>query len=100
MSLQSLRRLARALRPETKPTRRQTLLTKPESARVIGENFYGRPPAISKNVQTTRESIGPKRFFANAREAVYPFSKIDRCHRHQNAHLGSNLEIESSRFPD
>ncbi|HVI10857.1 MAG TPA: hypothetical protein VND65_21410 [Candidatus Binatia bacterium] len=65
VGLQSLGRLAGALRPETKPTRRQTLLAKPKSPRVIRENFYGRPAAISENEQAAGKSIGLEGFFAN-----------------------------------
>src|SRR5437016_13799628 len=66
VGFQSLGRLTRTLGPETKATRRQAPLAKPETSGVIGKDFYGRPPAISKNEQTAGKGVGSQRFFANA----------------------------------
>src|SRR5208283_2072956 len=66
VGFQNLRRLRRALRPETKPACRQAHQAKPKSPGVIDEYFYGRPSAISKNEQTAGKSIRLQRLLADA----------------------------------
>src|SRR5437773_1769362 len=96
VGFQNLRCLRRALRPETKPAGRQALLAKPKSPGVIDEYFYGRPSAISKNEQTAGKSIGLQRLLADAHQTVNSISKIDRLHRHQDAHLGNDLNHDAA----
>src|SRR6266576_3368828 len=63
---------------------------------VIDEYFYGRPSAVSKNEQTAGESIGLERLLADAHQTVDSISKIDRLHRHQDAHLGNDLNHDAA----
>ena len=88
-----------SLGPPTEPPFRQPLLAQPVALAIIHEHFEGGPPAVAEQEEAAAERIGLQHCFAYPGKAVYPFSEVDRIDRHQDPHLGRDLDhlLQNSR---
>src|SRR5208283_6069721 len=81
-----------AARPPDKATLRQPFLRQPEPLPVIDQDADRRPPPTAEDKQTTRERIGLQFLLAQLGERIDALSSIHGFDRHQNAHLGRDLD--------
>jgi hypothetical protein len=89
--LQHPRRLVSA-RPPHKASLRQPLLRQPESLSVIHQDADRCPSPAAKHKQAAGERIGLQFLLTQLCQRVDALSSVHGFDRHQNAHLGSDLD--------
>lgn len=79
-------------RPEPEPPRRETLLTKPEALAVVDQYLHRLAPTIAENKYGAGHGVGMEFLAADPAQPVDAAAEIRRLDRHQNAHVGGELD--------
>jgi len=81
-----------SLWPPTESTFTKAFLAEPKPLTVINEGLQRCGRLIAKDEHTTREGIFSEHLTANATKAIDAFPEVLRLHRHQQSHLGCDLD--------
>src|ERR1700722_4581968 len=83
-------------RPPHKSSLREPLLRQPKSLPVEDQDTDRRAAPAAKENQASRERIRLQFLLTQSTEAINPLPSVDRFHRHQDSHLGCDLDHDLS----
>ena len=66
-------------------------MAKPKALGIIDEALYSAPASSAEHEQRAIERVGLETLATERRKAIDASTKIDRFHRQQDPHLGSDL---------